>query len=121
MENIGGTMVTNADTDALVQRETSQGMVLRFLPEAERKNPLVHIIDADPTGLPPMYILAGGYETLLDNATRFADNAKKVGVDVELEIAPGMQHVYTLMAGRHELADKSIANVGEWLKRQFAS
>jgi hypothetical protein len=36
-------------------------------------------------------------------------------VDVNVEIAAEMQHVYPIMAGRAPEADETIARVGAWL------
>jgi acetyl esterase/lipase len=119
MVAIGGTMDSNAETDALVQRDTLKNMVDAFVKPKDVKNPLAHILDADPKGLPPMYIIAGSYETLKDNATKFAEQAKGAGVEVELEIKNGQQHVYTFMAGKDKNADETIANVGKWLRGRF--
>lgn len=116
-----GTIDTCVDTDALIRRATLQRLVDSFIKPEDRENPLAHVLDADPKGLPPMYIVAGGYETLRDNATRFADKAKKAGVQVELEIREGQQHVYTFMAGKDRNADATIANVGKWLRAQISS
>jgi monoterpene epsilon-lactone hydrolase len=119
LESTSGTIDTNAETEALITRETLERTRGMAVPQDQWKNPLVHILDADPTDLPPIYLTAGNYEVLLDHATRFADKATRAGVDVELEVAPGMQHVYTAMAGRHEQADKSIDAIGKWLQKKF--
>jgi acetyl esterase/lipase len=84
-----GTIDTCADTDAIIHRETLQTTVDAFIQPKDVKNPLAHILDADPKGLPPMYLVTGGYETLRDNATKFAEKAKNAGVKVELEVADG--------------------------------
>lgn len=57
----------------------------------------------------------------MDNATRFAEKAKKAGVKVELEVCEGQQHVYLFMAGKDESADNSIAKIGKWVKAQISS
>ncbi len=63
-----------------------------------------------------MYLSAGGHEALLDNAERFAGLARAAGVDTTLEVSPGMQHVYPLMAGRAPEADRTLAAVATWLR-----
>lgn len=47
-------------------------------------------------GLPPILIIAGGNEILLDDSIRFADRATVAGVDVELMVEPNMGHVWTI-------------------------
>ena len=117
----GGTIDTNIETDALIRREALQFLIAVWLEEKDKKNPLAHLLDADPTGLPPMYINAGSYETLQDNATKFAEKAEKAGVQVKLEIGEGQQHVYPFMAGKDKNADTTIANIGKWVKSQFSA
>jgi acetyl esterase/lipase len=121
MEATEGTILTNTETDTLIRAEAIQFLTTVYLKSEDKKNPLAHILDADPKGLPPMYIAVGGYETLRDNGTKFAEKAKKAGVEVELEIGEGQQHVYTFMAGKDENADKTIANIGKWVREKLSS
>ncbi|KIW06193.1 uncharacterized protein PV09_02673 [Verruconis gallopava] len=116
-----GTIDTCVETDALIRREGLQLMVDAFLHPKDQSDPLAHILDADPKGLPPMYIAVGGYETLRDNATKFAEKARGAGVEVELDIADGQQHVYTFMAGKDKLADQTISSAGKWLRAKLPS
>lgn len=58
----------------------------------------------------------GGDETLRTAIERFVERANSAGVDITLEVSEGMQHAYEYMAGRAREADRSIANVGQWLR-----
>jgi monoterpene epsilon-lactone hydrolase len=120
LEVKGASMETNAATDALIQREMPLGMVAMYLGESgSASDPVANPLYADLAGFPPSYLAAGGYETLLDDAVRFADRAQAAGADVTLEIVPEMQHVYVFMAGRAPEADQTIANVGGWLRAKL--
>lgn len=116
MECQEGTLETNATTDAFVQRPVIENMAQMYLGETAPTHPLANPLHADPSGLPPMYLAAGGHETLQDNSERFAELARNKGVDVTLEITPQMQHVYVFMAGRAPEADATIAKVAQWLR-----
>lgn len=117
MEHQGKTLESNADTDALVQRPILIGMSTMFLGESgSAKDPLANPLYADPAGLPPMFITAGGHETLLHDAERFAEQARFADVDVTLHVVPEMQHVFTFCAGRAPEADTTIAAMAEWLR-----
>lgn len=116
MENLGKTLETNADSDALVSRAVSEMMATMYLGEASPAEPLANPLHADVTGLPAVFVSAGDAETLLDNAERFVDQARSAGVDATLEIQPGQQHVYQFMAGKAKEADATIANAAEWLR-----
>jgi acetyl esterase/lipase len=116
-----GTILTNVETDVLIRSESIKFLTDVYLKPEDKRHPLAHILDADPKGLPPMYLIAGGYETLRDNAEKFAEKAKRAGVEVELEIGEGQQHVYTFMAGKDENADRTIANIGKWVRGKLSS
>ena len=116
MENLGETFVTNADTDAALNRDASEMMAGLYLGEASRTDPLANPLHANLSGLPPVFITAGGAEVLLDSAERFVERARAAGVDTTYECAPGQQHVHALMAGKSEEADATIANAGRWLR-----
>jgi epsilon-lactone hydrolase len=114
MEVSGKSIETNAATDTLVNRAMLEGMVSTYLGDASPTNPLANPLKADLTGLPPVYVNAGSSEALLSDTTRFADAAKRAGVDVTLSIAEGMQHVFPCLAGRARVADDELANVAQW-------
>ena len=48
----------------------------------------------------PIYLQVGGDETLLDDSRALADRAKAAGVEVRLDVFPGMLHSFQMMAGR---------------------
>jgi monoterpene epsilon-lactone hydrolase len=76
---------------------------------------------ADLSGLPPMLIQAGEAEILADTARRLAARAKDCGVDVTLEIEPGLFHAWHLFCGMIPEADESIARVGKFLRDRLSS
>lgn len=116
MENIGETLETNQESDALVTKELSVNMAAMYLGEASQTNPLANPLHADLAGLPPVFVSAGDAEALLDNATRFVERAQAAGVDATFEASPGQQHVYQFMAGKSAEADATIANAGRWVR-----
>jgi epsilon-lactone hydrolase len=92
-------------------------MATTFLGEGgNRKDPLANPLYADLKGLPPMYIQVGGDETLLDDSRRLAECARKVGVDVRLDVFPEMQHVFHFSAGHAPEADDAILKLAEWVR-----
>lgn len=118
MENSGETLATNDETDALITVGLLEVMIAGVLGEAvSPKEPLANPLYADFTGFPRLYVNAGSHESLLDNATRLADLARKAGVDVTLSVAPGQQHVFPFLAGRAPEADAEIAEIAAWYRR----
>ena len=55
-------------------------------------HPAVSPAFAELTGLPPMYLQAGEFDTVLEGVKTLADNARAAGVIVVLENWPGMIH-----------------------------
>ncbi len=115
-EGTGNSIQSNAAKDVLVQKEVLLNMAATFLGDASPKDPLANLLEADLTGLPPMYIQAGGDETLLDDSVRFGELAEKAGVDCQVEIFPEMQHVFHFMAGEAPEADEAITKIANWVK-----
>lgn len=60
------------------------------------RDPRMSPVFADLHGLPPLLILAGEHEVLLDDALRVADRARRAGTPVDLHVGPGMQHDWPL-------------------------
>jgi acetyl esterase/lipase len=59
-------------------------------------DPEVSPLFADFRGLPPLFLQAGSSEMLRDEAIRAAERAHAAGVDVELEIWPGVPHAFQI-------------------------
>jgi acetyl esterase/lipase len=116
MEANGPSMEANAGRCAIGRRETYEKIIAMVLKEHSAKDPLANPLYADLTGLPPIYLSGASEELLLDNSFRFEEIAKKAGVDVTVDIAEGMHHVYEFMAGRAPEADKAIAEIARWLR-----
>ena len=58
------------------------------------RNPLVSPLYGDVHGLPPTLLQVGTQEVLLSDSTRMADRLKAAGVEVKLEVWPGMFHAF---------------------------
>ncbi|MFC5061770.1 alpha/beta hydrolase [Actinomycetospora atypica] len=118
MENRGETLVTNDATDALITVPLLEGMIAGVLADGavDPRTPLANPLYADLSGLPRLYLNAGGAESLADNATRLAENARAAGVDVTLSVVDDMQHVFPFSAGNGPEADAEIAAVAAWYR-----
>ena len=69
-------------------------------------------------GLPPLLIQVGSDELLLNDSLRFAEHAKAAGVAVQLEVYPGLWHVFQAHAGMLKAADFARARVASFLRAQ---
>ena len=48
--------------------------------------------------------------------SRAAERAKQAGVEVRLDIVPGMLHTFQMMAGRAAEADEAIRRFADWVR-----
>jgi epsilon-lactone hydrolase len=117
IEVIGESYETNRDRDPFFYRESVRQFAGVFLGEAgDPRDPLVNPLYADLSGLGPIYIQVGGDETLLDDARRLDEHARKAGVEVQLDVFPGMLHTFQMAAGRAPEADDAIRRMAAWVR-----
>lgn len=117
MEASGDSYEANRGKDPFFDRELVRGLALGFIGGAcDPGDPMVSPLHADLTGLSPLYIQAGGDEALLDDASRLHQNAGKAGVDVRLDVFPGMLHTFQMAAGRAPEADQAIRELADWVR-----
>ena len=76
----------------------------------------IYPLYADLSGLGPVYIQADGDETLADDARLLDSRARQAGVDVRLDIVPGMLHTFQMAAGRAPEADDAISEMADWVR-----
>jgi len=80
-------------------------------------DPRVSVIHADLRGLPPLLILAGGAEILLDDSVRLAERARAAGVDTTAVIEPGEVHVYVMFDRLSEPARRGWRAISAFIAR----
>ena len=115
VEHTGHTIVTNADTDYLPVSELS-GPNQYYCEADQVRNPLVSPVHADLTGLPPMLILAGGAEMILDDSVRLKANADRDGVDASLVIEPEMMHVWPALVPWQPESREALERTRQWIE-----
>ena len=117
MEVVGASMESNNGKDLLLNRAWVKSLAGMFLGESGNpRDPYANPLYADLKGLPPVYMQAGGDEVLLDDSQRLAECAREAGVDVKLDIFPGMQHTFQMAAGRAPESDDAISRLVEWVR-----
>jgi epsilon-lactone hydrolase len=117
MEVTGDSMESNNGKDLLLNRDWVKSLAGMFLGEkGNPRDPYANPLYADLKGLPPVNMQVAGDEVLLDDSQRLAEHARNAGVDVKLEIFPGMQHTFQMAAGRAPESDASIFRLVEWVK-----
>lgn len=112
----GESMRTKVDLDPMVHPTSSTANSNRYLGGADARTPLASPLYADLKGLPPLLILVGTSEVLLDDSTRFAERAKAAGVSVELDVWDEMIHIWPYFAAILPEARQAIDRMGAFIK-----
>ena len=120
LEGIGESMSSRAHLDPMVQKDHLLRMAKLYLGDLHPRTPLAAPLYADLSGLPPLLIQVGTAETLLDDATRIAERAKKAGVDVTLDVWEDMIHVFQAFAPMLPEGQQAIEQIGEYVRARWS-
>lgn len=116
-----GSYETRADADPMITPEGIRELAATYLAGTDARNPLASPNHADLRGLPPMLVQVGDDEVLLDDSRDLAARASAAGVDVTLEIAPGMIHVWHAFYQMLPEGGQAIARMGNYLTSRWNS
>jgi epsilon-lactone hydrolase len=120
LEATGDSMISKDSEDPMVHKNLVEQMAKTYVPSGDLRNPLAAPLYGDLRGLPPLLIQVGSRETLLDDAVRMADKAKKAGVEVELDVWNGQIHVWQIFASRLDEGEQAIQKIGAFIKKHAA-
>lgn len=115
----GDSMQTRATQDPWFHAEDIAVIADHYCAPHQHRYPLVSPVFADVEGLPPLYIQVGDDEILLSDSERFADECTAAGIDVELEIWPGMWHVFQMFIGKMPEARHAIDKIGSYIQARM--
>lgn len=107
LEHTAASIPTNAATDYLPLGMPSPNVA--YLGDHDPRDPYASPMYGDFTGIPPLLILAGGREMILDDATRLAEKATADGALVTLHVEPDMMHVWPAILPGHRSSLRAIA------------
>jgi monoterpene epsilon-lactone hydrolase len=92
----GDSMVSNRRTDCWLRQDQLAVWAAMYSGDEPAEQPMISPLHADLGGLPPLLLLVGDQEILLDDSRRLTARARAVGVTVREEIGVGMQHDWPL-------------------------
>ncbi len=115
----GESMITNAKADVMLNYQTLEQSAGYYLNGVNANTPLASPVFADLHELPPLLIQVGTDEIILSDATRVAEKARAVGVDVTLEVWASMQHSWQFAADFVPEGQKAIERIGVFMQRHF--
>jgi len=116
MEGVGASMAAKEGEDPSLNQDLLLWFSERYLAGADPRAPLAAPIYADLAGLPPLLVQVGTAEVLLDDSLRLVERARAAGVDVSLDVAHDMIHVWHLFAPILDEAGEAIARAGAFLR-----
>jgi acetyl esterase/lipase len=114
----GESLVTRAEVDVRQSPAGTRWCAKLFLAGHDARDPYASPLYADLRGLPPLYIQAGDWDTLVDDSHRLAQKARRDGVPVRLDLFPEMLHAHQQWAGNMPEADDAVARIGEFLQKE---
>jgi len=121
----GQSLQTKRQAEAILNADSLREWAALYAGAANPSGPLLSPAFADFRDFPPLLILVGSEEILLDDARRVAEKARRAGVSVNLQEWPGLWHVWPVLgslipesrrafqAARQFLAAHSAANFAE--------
>jgi acetyl esterase/lipase len=117
----GASTKTRAEADIVIHPALVPVAAALYAGGADLRNPLLSPLFGDAAGLPPLLLQVGDDEVVLDDSTRFAERARKAGVDVTLEVWPEMFHSFQLCAPALPEGRQALERVGRFLRRHGAT
>jgi acetyl esterase/lipase len=114
----GASLHENGATD-YINNEILQATAQMYLDGHDPCDPLVSPLYGDLRGLPPLLIQVGSAELLYDDGSRFAQRARRAGVEVEFDAVPGMVHVWQFMYWIEPKARQAVQRAGRFARRQW--
>lgn len=108
--------------------QTKAEVDLTLTPEGLRRRVLDYAGDGDPTSaalsplfanlhaIAPLLVQTGSHEVLLDDSIRFAAAAAAADVAVQLDVTPGVPHVFQAFAGLLDEGTAALRRAGSFLR-----
>lgn len=105
-------------SDPIISARTMPVFRDHYLGKGDTRNPLASPVFGDYHGMPPLLIQAGEHEMLRDDSIRVAKKALADGASVQLEIWPGMFHVFQSHDPLLPEARQAIDHIGEFVRKR---
>jgi acetyl esterase/lipase len=96
MSTSGRSIDDNDRSDVWLSRAHCESWAAHYVGRLDPRDPRVSPAFADLAGLPPLLIIVGDQEVLLDDARRVHENALATGVASTLHVGRRMQHDFPL-------------------------
>ena len=119
LQNQSKSMSTKAEKDVMLSQEILNAFAQNY---SAHQAPYGSVaLDADFSGLANVLIQVGSAEVLLDDSLHLEEQLKKAQVDVELDVADDMWHVWQSYAGYVPEADVAVAKCVDFLTKHLTN
>lgn len=112
----GGSVDRWESTDYLGTREVLAKYAGYYLGDLPATDPRASPLYADLGGLPPLLVMVGACEMLLDDAVRVAEKARAADVEVTLDVEPDEVHVYPVLSSFTPRGAAALQRLAAWVK-----
>jgi len=116
----GHSITAKMDEDPALTVEGLRACAARYVGDGDLAAPLASPVHADLHGLPPLLIQVGSAEILFDDAVALARAAGAAGTHVQLEVWPGMVHVWHAFGFMLGAGRRAIEGAGAFLAERLA-
>jgi monoterpene epsilon-lactone hydrolase len=116
----GESMRTKARADLILTVALLRWFARMALADTDPRTPLASPLYADLRGLPPLLIQVGSDEILLSDSVVLAERARAAGLDVTLEVWPGMQRIWHFVAPFLPEGRQAVERVGAFVASRMA-
>jgi epsilon-lactone hydrolase len=120
---IGASALLNLDTASSVYLQgtkTVQIMMTHYVDADQTTHPLASPLHADISGLPPVRLQVGSADHLMTDSIEFATKAANANVEVILEIAPDMPHVWQRFVPYAPEAHTAVTRLGSYAMERIS-
>lgn len=112
----GESYTTRREADPIHNQKMILRMAGAYLGGADAAQPLASPLNADLSGMPPVFIQVGDRETVLSDATALAAELRARGGVVECQVWDDMIHVFQQFPDLLPEATDAIADLAEFVK-----
>jgi acetyl esterase/lipase len=115
----GQSWETRAAADPYFTKLQAAELVQAYIGAADPMDPRVSPLYGNLAGLPPVRVLVGDDEMLLDDSRRYVERAVSAGVDARLDVWEGMPHVFLTGIGTFDAAAQALNAIGRFLRERL--
>lgn len=115
----GQSWTSRADLDPFFVREQADALIAAYAAGHDRSDPALSPLFGGFEKLPPLRVLVGNDEVLLDDSLDYARRAVAAGVDARVDVWMAMAHGFIGRVDQFDAARMALAGLGDFLAGQL--